>query len=188
MPAPHTPRGVQQGQARALNRGAKGMGGGKYAGTSPVQRQPRTARTDVPALSDWVYDGTIRCSFGLTDPGIVAAGATGVAGTDGIAFTGTPADYVDATTFLRAGLYILEGTIEISGTAGDFVKVSTGVGDNQDDHLLPVLGSLYEWTFSVTGPASPGESFIPWSVENLGANSVNVGPSGLGQLYPIILP
>lgn len=51
MPAPYPRRGQQQGQARALNRGARGMAQGRYAGLSPVSRQQRRALVETTASS-----------------------------------------------------------------------------------------------------------------------------------------
>lgn len=49
MAAPYPRRGVQQGQARALNRGARGQAGGRFGGLSPSSpRATRATRNDTP--------------------------------------------------------------------------------------------------------------------------------------------
>lgn len=54
MPAPYARRPPMQGVARALNRGAKGQAGGKFAGLSPVVRPASTDVEPVEATGDWV--------------------------------------------------------------------------------------------------------------------------------------
>lgn len=167
----------------AVRRGAPGAQIGARKVTARAAQPPAES-----ADTGWVYDGNIRCTFGLTSPGSIAAGDSDFAAVTSVSFTGTPDGYVDTSTFLSTGLYILEGTINLAGTAGDVVKVSLFVGDNQFDRFVTMTGSTVEYTFSETGPAAVGESFIPWAVENLGANTITANPSGNGQLYPIILP
>lgn len=187
MPAPYPRRSPERGVARAVNRGAAGMAQGRFAGLGSVHRRVLSDSQPPVRSPEWIYDGDTRCSFGCTDPGSIAPGDSDVSNTDGIAFTGTPDDYVDDTTYLRTGLYVIEGTIDLAGTAGDVVKVSVFVGNNTYDRFVTMNGSTIEYSFAETGPAAAGDFFIPWAAENLGGNSITANASGLGQLYPIIL-
>lgn len=56
MAAPYPRRGPMQGQARAVNRGAKGMAQGRFAGLARVER---TERSSALTPKTWLFEGVV---------------------------------------------------------------------------------------------------------------------------------
>ena len=132
MPAPYPRRGPQQGQARALNRGAKGMAGGKFAGLSPVRSG--NANTPVEEQFVWRFD-----DYQAGDAYFGAAGALAPDASVSIStltFVSTGLNWLSsngsAATVTRSGLYSVQYSMGITGTLGTgYVKAVLGYIDRR---------------------------------------------------------
>lgn len=192
MPAPHTPRGLQQGQARALNRGAKGMGGGKYAGTSPARpRAARVTRNDTPPTELSVpnsYESYSRTSQVVAGSAVLDMSIAGGGSLmDTFGDTGWLNDNGDGSWSIgEAGLYEIHIGCRATTTraAGNCVTLERIVGFD-----FPITGALIRIPFlgiagSVTSLLSAEDVVVKTvtqvEIDGVGSPGVTFEPTYLG--------